>query len=100
LNSCNKINSIEKLNLEKLIDTIWEEYREERYASAIKLSQKGMIIAFKRNDRQWIKMFDALYKEMIDSYQKMDDTEKTERDIDMDMLIKGYQEIKVNYSEH
>jgi len=95
-----KINSIEKLNLEKLIDTIWEEYREEHYASAIKLSQKGMIIAFKTNDRQWIKMFDALYKEMIDSYQKMDDTEKTEMNIDMDLLIKDYQDIKMNYSEH
>ena len=95
-----KINSIEKLNLEKLIDTIWEEYREEHYASAIKLSQKGMIIAFKTNDRQWIKMFDALYKEMIDSYQKMDDTEKAEMHIDTDMLIDGYQEIKLNYSEH
>jgi len=95
-----KINSIEKLNLEKLIDTIWEEYREEHYASAIKLSQKGMIIAFKTNDRQWIKMFDALYKEMIDSYQKMDDTEKSEMYIDMEMLVKDYQDIKLNYSEH
>lgn len=100
MNGCNKINSIEKLNLENLIDRIWEEYKEERYANAVKLSQKGLVSAAKTNDRQWVKMFDALCKEMIASYYEWCETRNVENSIDTDMLIEDYKEININFSEH
>lgn len=96
---CTKINSIEKLNLEKLIDTVWEEYRNGRYMTAVKLSQKGLITASKKNDVMWVRMFDGLYKEMISSYNESCDTKSEEINTNMDILIKSHQEIKINFTQ-
>jgi hypothetical protein len=95
-----KINSIEKLNLEQLIDKIWGEYRKGEYLTAVKLSQKGLIGAFKTGNTQWVRMFDALYKEMITSYQEGCESTNIEENVELDTLRENFQEFRLNLSEH
>ncbi len=54
--------------LEKLVDRIWKEFKEEHFAGAIRLSQKGLVIASNINCKVWVRMFDALCKEMYEAY--------------------------------
>jgi hypothetical protein len=67
--------------------------------NAVKLSQKGLISASKKNDKMWVRMFDALYKEMIDSYRESYNTKSIEINTDMDISIKNFQEIKIDLAQ-
>ncbi len=92
MSNCNKINSIEKLSLERLIDQIWDCYRKEQYGSAVKLSQKGLVTASKANDILWVQMFDVLYKEMIEAYSKNISKNESE-----ESNVKGHVAVSNNY---
>ena len=96
---CTKINSIEKLNLERFVDKICEEYRKKDYVHAVNLSQKGLISASKSDNILWVQMFDGLYKEMISSYNESFDTKSEVINTNMDILIKSHQEIKINFTQ-
>ena len=62
------ISSEDKWNLNAMLTNVIRECDNKNYIQAIKLSQEGLSLAGKTNNKEWIQKFDLLYTQAISEY--------------------------------
>ena len=62
------ISSEDKWNLNAIYNKVIHECNERNYVRALKLSQEGLALASKTNNKEWVQKFDMLYMQTILEY--------------------------------
>ena len=71
------ISSEDKWNLNAIYANVIRECDNKNYIHAIKLSQEGITLAGKTNNKEWTQKFDLLYTQAISEYNNLKKFKKT-----------------------